>query len=115
MKKRSMFLFILLLLGACNTSTESESYQGIIRIHETNYYYFDVVTNYSQSVKIGEVQEQTPPDVIPIRHLRSNSESKGSEIYSTIESSNHIIVKNKVTDEISVYTSEQTNLSSTNN
>ncbi len=111
MKKRSMFLFILLLLGACNTSTESNSYQGIIRIHDTNYYFNDA-ENYTQSVKIGEIKEQTPPDVVPVRHLRSNTEAKGSEIYSTVESSNHIIVKNKVTDEISVYTSQEKRLTS---
>ncbi|BAC12942.1 hypothetical protein [Oceanobacillus iheyensis HTE831] len=114
MKKRSMFLFFIFFLGACNTATESESYQSMIRIHNTNYYYLDDATNYSQSVKIGEIKEQTPPDVMPVRHLRSNSEPKGSEIYSTKESSNHIIVRNIDTDDISVYTSEENNLSSTN-
>lgn len=110
MRWSALYLSLLIIVAGCNTANGNDSYQAMVNINGTNYYYVDDNSEFTPSARIGEIKEQTPPGVNPIRHLRSNAEAKGSDVYSTKESTVHFIVKNKKTGETTVYSTQETNL-----
>lgn len=93
----SLFIIAMLFLSACNNdSTDGGSYQSIININGNNYY---LSTNgekeFSEGELIGTIEETVKPENIPTKHLTSNQLDTGTEIYSTKESEEYFIAKEK--------------------
>ncbi len=92
-----MIIIFTILLTACNSdSTDGGSYQSIINLNGTNYYYTSSnEEEYTQNSLIGTIEDNVKPEEIPSKHLTSNELETGTEIYSTNESDEYFIANDE--------------------
>lgn len=89
----SLLLISIVLFGCSPSSTGI--YQGILSLNEKRYILQGELKNDELTIgeKIGEVQKNVQPQVMPTEHLSSNYLEVGEEIYSSNEDQTTLIVK----------------------
>lgn len=95
MKKILFFVFITVLLVACNQENSSESYAMIVVVNNTEYNGAEAnLTDYEEDEVIGKISKKVSVEVFPDNN-QSNFFEEGSIIYSVKDNSKYIIVIDK--------------------
>ena len=103
-------LFGLLLMGCNQSTTGGGSYQSILYVNESEFYYVGTAEEhqydeqFTVGEKIGEVKRKISPDNLPNKHLVSNYVEKGTVIYLTVENKEFLLADNLENGELELFT-----------